>query len=82
MPSASSGRHLSGDDAFFLKCFPKLPFLSAGRLKANDGISIAGKIRDGRVTFWFIRHSALKPIGQAMKIQPVTANVHADDAAM
>jgi len=73
---------LSGDEAFCFKRFPELPFLPAGRLKANDRISIAGKIRDGRVTFWTIRQSALEPIWQAMKVQPVTADVYADNAAM
>ena len=82
MPSASSGRHLSGDDAFFLKCFPKLPFLSAGRLKANDGISIAGKIRHGSMTHRSVWHSEAMPIGEAMKVEPVTADVYADNAAM
>ncbi|MFN3503203.1 MAG: hypothetical protein ACK4ZJ_13170, partial [Allorhizobium sp.] len=72
---------MSGDDAFFLKRLPELPFLSAGRLEANDGTLIAGKIRDGRVTRRSIRHSALEPIGQAMKVQPVTADVYADNAA-
>jgi hypothetical protein len=82
MPSASSGRHLSGDETFCFKRFPELPFLSAGRLKANDRISITDKIRDGRVTFWSSRQSALEPIWQAIKVQPVTADVYADNAAI
>jgi hypothetical protein len=45
------GRHWSGDDAFCFERFPELPFLSADRFKASDGLFIAGKIRDGRVTF-------------------------------
>ena len=47
-----------------------------------DGISNAGKVRDGRVTFWSIRQSALELIWQAMKVQPVAADVYADNAAM
>ncbi|WP_226941817.1 hypothetical protein [Pseudooceanicola spongiae] len=62
---------MPGDDAF---CFE--------RFKASDGLSIAGKIRDGPVTVWSIRHATLEPIGQAMKVQPVTADVYADNAAV
>ncbi|MBU2958968.1 MULTISPECIES: hypothetical protein [unclassified Paracoccus (in: a-proteobacteria)] len=73
---------MPGDETFCFKRFPELPFLSAGRLKANDRISIAGKIHDGRVTLWSIRQSALEPIWQAMKVQPVPGDVYADNATM
>jgi hypothetical protein len=60
---------LPGGKAFFFERFPKLPFLSADRFKASDGLSTAGKIRDGRVTFWSNRHATSEPIGQAKKVQ-------------
>lgn len=61
---------------------PRAPFQTAGRLEANDGLPVASKVRDGSVPFWTIRHSASKPIGQAMKVQPVATDIYADDATM
>ena len=76
------GRHLPGDNAFCLEPCPEPPFQTAGRLEANDGIPVASKVRDGSVPFWTIRYSASKPIGQTMKVQPVAADIYADDATM
>ncbi len=76
------GRNLPGDNAFCFEPCPEPPFQTAGRLEANDGIPVASEVRDGSVPFWTIRYSASKPIGQAMKIQPVEADIYADDATM
>jgi hypothetical protein len=55
--------------------------LAASRLKADNGISVPGKIRDSSVTSRSIGHSAAMPIGEAMKVQPIAADVYADNAA-
>ena len=60
----------------------KQTFLTASRLKADDSISVPGKIRHGSMTRRSVWHSAAMPVGQAMKIQPVAADIYADDAAM
>ena len=73
---------MSGDDVLCLKRSPKLPFVATGRLETDDGITVAGKIRDGCVPFRIIGYSASNIIGEAMKIQPVAADIYADNAAM
>lgn len=74
--------HLAGRNTFCLQKRPELPFLTASRLKTDDGISVPGKIRHSSMTFRIVSHSAAMPVGQAMKVQPVAADIYADDAAM
>jgi hypothetical protein len=73
---------LAGCNAFYLQKCPELPFLAASRLKADDGISVPGKIRYSSVTSRGVGHSATMPIWEAMKVQPIAADVYADNAAM
>lgn len=69
-------------NTFCLQNRPELPFLTASRLKTDYSISVPGKIRHNSMTCRSVWHSAAMPVGQAMKVQPVAANIYADDAAM
>lgn len=80
-PSPEPGA-LGGWHTFCLKSRPELPFLTASRLKADDGIPVPGKIRDSSMTFWSIWHFAAMPIWEAMNVKPIAADIYADNAAM
>jgi hypothetical protein len=73
---------LAGGYTFCLKNRPELPFLTASRFKADDGVSVLGKIRYGSMTRRGVGHSGAMPIWEAMKVQPVAADIYADNAAM
>jgi len=77
-----SGGHLARWNILRLQKHPELPFLSASRFKADDGISVLGKIRHGSMTCRSVRHSAAMPIGEAMNVKPVATEIYADNAAM
>ena len=73
---------MAGGNTFRLKNRPELPFLTASRFKTDDGIPVPGEIRHGSMTRRGVWRSDAMPIGQAMKVQPVAADIYADDAAM
>jgi hypothetical protein len=75
-------RHLAGCNAFCLQECPELPFLTASRLKTDNGLCVPGKVRHCSVADRSVGHSAAMPIWQAMKVQPIAADVYADDPAM
>ncbi len=77
-----SGGHLAGHHTFCLQKRPELPFLAASRLEADDGIPVPGKIRHGTMPCRGVCHSAAIPIGEAMNVKPVAADIYADNAAM
>lgn len=55
-------------------CFqkrPELPFLAASRLKADDGISVPGKIHSDSMPCRSVWPTAPMTIGEAMNVQPV-----------
>jgi hypothetical protein len=56
--------------------------LTASRLEADNRISVPGKIRYGGMTRRGVGHSGAMPIWEAMKVQPVAADIYADNAAM
>ncbi len=60
-----SGRNLAGCNTFCFQVRPGLPFLTAGRLEADDGFPLPGKIRHGSMTRRSVWHSAAMPFGQA-----------------
>ncbi|VCU61912.1 Mobile element protein [Tritonibacter mobilis] len=45
---------LTGGNAFYLQMCPELPFLTASRFKADNGIFVPGKIRYSSVTGWSV----------------------------
>lgn len=67
-----------GCDVFRLEQRPDLPFQAAGQFKANDGIPVPGKIRNGSMTSRAFRDTAAMPIWEAMNVKPVTADIHSD----
>lgn len=56
--------------------------MAASRLKADNGISGPSKIRYSSVTGRSVGQSAAMPIGEAIKVQPIAADIYADNAAM
>ena len=56
--------------------------MSARRLETDDGIPVPGNIRHGRMTCRSVWHSAAMPIGEAMNVKPIAADIYADNAAM
>lgn len=76
------GWHLAGRNTLCLQKRPELPFLAASRPEADDGISVPGKIRCGSMTCRSVWHSEAMPIGEAMNVQPVAADIYVDNAAM
>lgn len=77
-----SGGHLAGCNAFRLQKRPQLSFLTASRFKADDSISVPGKSRHSSMTCRGVWHSAAVPIGEAMNVKPIAADIYADNAAM
>jgi hypothetical protein len=77
-----SGGHLAGRNTSCLEPCPELPFLAASRFEADDSIPVPGKIRHGRMTCRSIWNSASMPIGEAMNVKPIAADIYADNAAM
>jgi hypothetical protein len=69
--------HLAGGYTFCLKNRPELPFLTTSRFKADDGIPVPGKIRDGCMTCWSIWQFAAMPICEAMNVKPIAADIYA-----
>jgi len=55
--------HLAGGYTFCLKNRPELPFLTASRFKADDGVSVLGKIHHSSMTCRIVCHSAAMPVG-------------------
>jgi len=76
------GRHLAGRNTLCLQKRPELLFLAASRLEADDGTSVPGKIRSGSMTCRSVWHSETMPIGETMNVQPIAADIYADNAAM
>ncbi|MBT9247727.1 hypothetical protein KM031_20160 (plasmid) [Gemmobacter fulvus] len=73
---------MAGGYTFCLKNRPELPFLTASRFKADDGVSVSGKIRCGSMTRRGVGHSDAMPIWEAMNVKPIAADIYADNAAM
>ncbi len=61
---------------------PELPFLAASRFKADDGVPLLGKIRCGSMTRRSVGQYATMPVGEAMNVKPVAADIYADNAAI
>ena len=77
-----SGWHLAGCNTFYLQSRPELPLLTARRFKTDDGVPIPRESHNDSMTCWSVGRSAAMPIGEAIKVQPVAADIYADNAAM
>lgn len=71
--------HLAGRNTFCFQNHPELPFLAPSRLKADDGIPVSGKSRNNGMNCRRVGHPAVMSIGEAMKVQPVAADIYADN---
>jgi hypothetical protein len=77
-----SGGHLAGCNTFRLKPCPELACLAASRFKADHGIPVQCKDRHGRMTCRSVWHPMAMPVGGAVNVKPVAADIYADNAVM
>ena len=56
--------------------------MSARRLETDDGIPVPVKVHYGSMTCRSVWNSAAMPIGEAMNVKPITADIYADNAAL